>query len=59
MQVSEESQHQHHPSNDTVPTKEHDAPVIVHPIVQRRFIDLERERRRFHTFSELYFQQQR
>lgn len=59
VQVTEESQNQHHQSNDLVPNKDHDAPVIVHPTVQRRFIDLERERRRFHTFSELYFQQQR
>lgn len=59
MQSAEESPHNHNQSNDIVSSKEHDAPVIVHPIVQRRFIDLERERRRFHTFSELYFQQQR
>ncbi|CAO1433118.1 unnamed protein product [Diamesa hyperborea] len=59
VQVTEELQNQHHQSNDLIPNKDHDAAVVVHPTVQRRFIDLERERRRFHTFSELYFQQQR
>lgn len=30
---------------------------IVHQNVHQRFVDFERERRRFQSFSELYFQQ--
>lgn len=34
-------------------------PNIVQPNPHQRFIDFDRERRRFQSFSELYFQQQR
>lgn len=43
--------------NPAVVKVAHKMHSMVHQSVQQRFFDFERERRRFQSFSELYFQQ--